>query len=431
MRQRNVALVSALLGTGLLLAQEPANAGDGGAGLIERARQIHARVLTLDTHKDIPDELAWEKLPDAAAEREAFLRKFDPTVRGEAQVDFPKMREGHYDCAFFIVYTTQGQLNPPAYKRALAAAERKFEAIERMLRRFPEQIELARTPDDVERIAGSGKLVACIGIENGYPMGEDLALIDRFHARGGRYMSIAHNQHSQLGDSHMPAEPLHGGLTELGRKAVARLNRVGIMIDVSHAAKSTMMQVLELSKAPVLASHSACRSVCDHTRNLDDEQLAALQRNGGVIQCVALGSFVKDSTARDAAVRALRQELGLEPRSDREPIADFDAKMAEFRQRVQAIDAEHPEGSVADFVDHIEHAVKLIGIDHVGIASDFDGGGGVVGWNDASETFNVTLELVKRGYTEEQIARIWSGNTLRLWREVERVGAELRAADGK
>lgn len=431
MRPRTVALASVLLATGLVSAQEPASAANGGAGLLERARQIHERVLTLDTHKDIPDELAWEKLPDDAAEREAFRRKFDPTVRGEAQVDFPKMREGHYDCAFFIVYTTQGQLNPPAYRRALAAAERKFDAIERMLRRYPEQIELARTPDDVERIAASGKLVACIGIENGYPIGEDLSLIEKFHERGARYMSIAHNRHSQLGDSHTPAEPLHGGLTELGRKAVAELNRVGIMIDVSHAAKSTMMQVLEVSKAPVLASHSGCRAVCDHTRNLDDEQLAALKRNGGVIQCVALGSFVKESAARDAAVQALRDELGLRYRGDGEPIPDFDAKMAEFRKRVVAIDAAHPPGNVGDFVDHIDHAVQLVGIDHVGIASDFDGGGGVVGWNDASETFNVTLELVRRGYTEEQIGKIWSGNTLRLWRDVERIAAELRAAGGK
>jgi membrane dipeptidase len=416
-----------LLSATALAAQDVGEASAEDA-LVARARAIHERVLTLDTHKDIPDQLAPESLPEDAETRERFRRQYDPTVRGEAQVDFPKMREGHYDCAFFIVYVDQGPLNDGGYKRAYAAAQRKFEAIERMARLHPEHIEIARSPDDVVRIAGKGKLVACIGIENGYPMGEDLGLIAEFHARGARYMSIAHNRHSQLGDSHTPSEPLHGGLTELGRKAIAEMNRLGIMVDVSHAAKSTMLQTLAASKAPVIASHSGCRALCDISRNLDDEQLLALRRNGGVVQCVALASFVKISAARDAALARLRAEVGL-PRdfgAQTEPIPDFDSKLAAYRARVPEVDKEFPKANVADFVDHIDHAVDLIGLDHVAISSDFDGGGGVAGWNDASETFNVTLELVRRGYTEEQIGKIWSGNTLRIWREVEKVAAELQ-----
>ncbi len=419
---RTLALVVAAAGAAA--AQAPTATADDP---IATARAIHVRVLTLDTHKDIDPQLAPEQLPSDPTTRERFRAKYDPSVRGEQQVDFPKMREGAYDCGFFIVYVDQGRLNAAGYLRALDQAQAKFDAIHRMARLFPQDIELARTPDDVERIAAAGKLIACIGIENGYPMGEDLGLIAAFHERGARYMSIAHNRHSQLGDSHTPAEPLHGGLSELGRQAVAELNRVGIMIDVSHAARTTMLQTVRASRAPVIASHSACRALCDHTRNLDDEQLLALKENGGVIQCVALASFVRVDAEREQAIAVLRDELGLSGRGgDADPAPDLEARMATFRARLKAVNAAHPRATVRDFVDHIDHAVKLIGIDHVGISTDFDGGGGVDGWNDASETFNVTLELVRRGYGEEQIAKIWSGNLLRVWREVERVARELR-----
>ena len=401
------------------------------AALVAKARAIHERVITLDTHKDISDLLAPEKLPSDPKTRERFRQSHDPTVRGNQQVDFPKMREGAYDCAFFIVYVGQRNNNPAGFAYALREANKKFDAIHRMCRLYPKHIELATTPADVNRIAAEGKLIACIGIENGYPMGEDLSKIAEFHARGARYMSIAHNRHSQLGDSHTPAEPLHGGLSELGRKAVAEMNRVGIMVDVSHSSKKTMMDVIGMTKAPVIASHSGSRVVCDVTRNLDDEQLLALAKNGGVIQCVGLGSFVKDYSARNAADAALRKEIGLPLRRSRQVAEDMEKKMAVYNERRKEVDDAHPKANVTDFVDHIDHAVKLIGIEHVAISSDFDGGGGVVGWNNAAETFNVTLELVRRGYTEEQIGKIWSGNTLRVWRDVEKVAASLQAAADK
>jgi len=403
------------------------------AELEQRARALHRRVLTLDTHKDISPQLAAEVNEAEAQNIEQFRARFDPTVRGRNQVDFPKMREGGYDCAFFIVFVVQGKLDEAGWKRSKDQAFAKFDAIDRMGRRFPEHIGIARSPEEVVEIERSGRLCACIGIENGYAMGEDLALIEQFHARGARYMSICHNGHSQLGDSHTPEEPLHGGLSELGKKAIAELNRVGIMVDVSHAGKATMMQAVAASQAPVLASHSGVRAQCDHGRNLDDEQLLALRKKGGVIQCVAFASYVKATPERDAAVAALRQELGLGRRGRRgdgeaaPPAADLEARLQQFQQRMQAIDQKHPAAGVRDFVDHIDHAVKVIGIDHVGISSDFDGGGGLQGWNDASETANVTIELVRRGYTEEQIGKLWSGNLLRLWREVAAKALELRA----
>ncbi len=425
MQRTAIFLSIALVVVGAPPAQTPT---DASAAQVARALAIHARVMTLDTHKDIPDNLAPSSLPEDPVERERVRRQFDPSYRGDAQVDFPKMRDGGYDVGFFIVFVSQGNNDPVGYRMAYQAANRKFAAIERMAKAFPDDIEVARSPADVERIHAAGKLVACIGIENGHPMGTDLGRIAEFHRRGARYMSIAHNRHSQLGDSHTPAEPLHGGLSDLGRQAVAEMNRVGIMVDISHASKAAALQAMEVSTAPVIASHSGCRAVCDHSRNLDDETLRALKRNGGVVQCVALGSFVKQSSQRNQALAAAREAAGLPPRGrgNRTEIENFEEKLARYREAQRAIDQQYPPADVGDFVDHIDHAVGLIGIDHVAISSDFDGGGGIVGWSDASETANVTIELVRRGYDEEQIQKLWAGNTLRVWRAVERVAAELQ-----
>lgn len=396
--------------------------------LEERARGIHERVLTLDTHKDIHEALATRPSSTDPTEIEAHRRRADPTFDGTNQFDFPKARRGHYDCGFFIVFVNQtADLNPKGYIASKRKANLMFLAIERMCERYPEHIELARHPDDVLRIHESGKIVCCIGIENGSPMGDKLSNIQEFYDRGARYMSITHNRHNQLGDSHTPPEPRHGGLTELGERAVAEMNRVGIMVDISHASKQTALDVLALSTAPVIASHSGCRAVCDHSRNLDDETLLELKRNGGVIQCVALDDFVKDQSERNAKFKALAEELGM---SSSWPLrrAHRDGTLSDAAHaRYEAILAEHPNANVQDFVDHIDHAVDTIGIDHVAISSDFDGGGGIDGWSDVSETFHVTLELVRRGYSEDEIGKIWSGNTLRLWRDVADRAAELRA----
>jgi membrane dipeptidase len=405
------------------------------AQLLKRAKAIHASVITLDTHKDISATLALGKKSDDAKEIEKWRRRNDPTVDGSNQVDFPKMREGGYDCAFYIVYVGQGRLDGGGFVNAKKQALLKFDAIHRMVKKYPEHIGLARTPDDVRKLHAAGKLIACIGIENGYPMGKDLSLIEEFHRLGARYMSIAHNRHSQLGDSHTPKEPLHNGLSELGRKAIGEMNRVGIMVDISHASKQTMLQALEVSKAPVIASHSGCANIRKHGRNLDDEQLLALKKNGGVIQCVALGSFVKDTSARQKALDTLRKETGAPSRREMWQFSrsggmpdDVRKKVEVYRSRVKKeIDPKFKPANVANFIDHIDHAVKLIGLKHVAISSDFDGGGGVEGWNNARETFNVTLELVRRGYTLEQISALWSGNTLRLWAEVEAVASRIQS----
>jgi membrane dipeptidase len=292
----------------------------------------------------------------------------------------------------------------------------------------------------VTRIAKAGKKVALIGIENGYPIGTDLGRLKEFYDRGGRYLSLAHNGHSQLSDSNTgerDGQWLHNGLSELGRQAIVEMNRLGIMVDISHPSKASIMQTLALSKAPVIASHSSARALADHSRNMDDEMLLALKKNGGVIQTVAFNGYVKiappPSEARTTAIAALRKEFGLPAGGPgggggggaAAALAKLTGeRRADYEKRLAMLDFKMPpppRASVRDFVTHIDYLVNLIGIDHVGISSDFDGGGGVDGWNDASETFNVTLELVRRGYSEEQIAKVWSGNLLRVMREVEKV----------
>lgn len=406
-----------------IAAALPAQRPTPTAAQIERADAMHGRLLTIDTHKDIDPKLAPDALPDDPAARAEFVQRFDPSVRGKQKVDFVKMRAGGYDAAFFVVFVEQRQLQEAAYRRALAEANAKFDAIERMARKHGDTIAIARSADDVERLHAAGSLIACIGIENGYPMGLDVANVATFHARGARYMSLTHNGHTQLGDSHTPAEPLHGGLSELGRDAIAAMNRVGIMVDVSHASRTTMLQAVDHSRAPVIASHSGARAVCDHTRNLDDEQLRALAAKGGVVQCVALADFVKTDAARAAAVKAWMTECGIGGRDDDSTPEQREQRWRTFQDGLPALDAKFPKADVHDFVDHIDHVVKTVGIDHVGIGSDFDGGGGLLGWNDASESRNVTRELVRRGYDEAQIQKIWGGNLLRVWRAVEQAAA--------
>ena len=401
------------------------------------ARDIHARVITLDTHADINTA--------------NFTAQRNYTMDLETQVTLPKMQAGGLDVAWFVVYTAQGPLTEAGYAAAYANAIDKFEAIHRLAEEFaPEQIEIAYTSADVRRIAASGKLAAMIGIENAYPLGSDLSQLADFHARGGRYMSLAHNGHSQFSDSHTGEADddwLHGGLSEAGQAAVAEMNRLGIIIDVSHPSKVAIAQMLQLSRAPVIASHSSARGVSEHSRNLDDEQLRAIRDNGGVVQTVALHAYLNADkharyvAARDALYARIAADTGFQ-------ILDSDAQDALSESAAAAyesgfaeivalaaprmateVDAIAPPVDVGDFVNHIDYMVDLMGIEHVGISSDFDGGGGIAGWQDASETFNVTLELIRRGYSEQEIALLWIGNLLRVLDQVQAIATQLQASE--
>lgn len=402
--------------------------------LIAKAKEIHERVITLDTHCDINVN--------------NFTDSINYTQELDNQVNLPKMKKGGLDVAWFIVYTGQDTLTDEGYKKAYENAISKFDAIHRLVEEIaPSDIELATTSDDVRRIAAAGKKVAMIGIENGYPIGMDINNVKKFYDLGGRYMSLAHNGHSQLSDSNTGERDsiwLHNGLSDFGKEVIKEMNKWGMMIDVSHPSKEAIRQMIELSQAPIIASHSSARALCAHSRNLDDEQLQWMKDNGGVIQTVAFKSYVNEEkqNIRDEKIKEIREaiidSLGitwhdwtsfgqLDEAAQMEFIANRKIVMDLADKKANSIEGFPGNVNVSDFVDHIDYMVEKIGLDHVGISSDFDGGGGVDGWNDASETFNVTLELVRRGYTEEEIGKLWSGNLLRVLDEVQEVAQKLQA----
>ncbi|QNJ98732.1 dipeptidase [Constantimarinum furrinae] len=404
--------------------------------ILARAKEIHERVITLDTHCDINVN--------------NFTDSINYTQDLDTQITLPKMKEGGLDVAWFIVYTGQDSLTDSGYAKAYENAIAKFDAIHRLTEEIaPNDIELALTSDDVRRIVKSGKKVAMIGIENGYPVGTDIANVEKFYNLGARYMSLSHNGHSQLCDSNTGEEDdiwLHNGLSELGKDVIKEMNRLGMMIDVSHPSKESMRQMIALTKAPIIASHSSARALCDHSRNLDDEQLEWLRENGGVIQTVAFKSYLntekndKRVAMEDEIAREIADSMGVTwmewkevrqlPAEEREAFFDFYVKMVPLREKKLSTMTDLPPAvNVSDFVDHIDYLIEKIGIRHVGISSDFDGGGGIEGWSDASETFNVTLELVKRGYSEEEIDMLWSGNLLRVLDEVEAVAKRIQNKD--
>ncbi|HHL42092.1 MAG TPA: membrane dipeptidase [Hellea balneolensis] len=373
-------------------------------------KTIHDNALVLDSHIDL--------------ELEMIADDMDPWSSGETRANLDKMEAGGMDGAFLIVYTGQGEINAEGVAKAREIAETRYQAMHRLVEKYPERIELALNSMDAKRLHKAGKRIEFIGMENAYPLGFSVQDVPMWAERGVRYLGITHMGHNQFGDSSNPSyargesKSLHGGLSPLGRELVKALNDNGIMVDVSHTAKSTMMQATALSKVPVIASHSGVDGVSKNLRNLDDEQLQALAKNGGVIQIVAYGGYLKDLTPEQQAFKdKVRKEMGLE--DDMAFLAMDDATEKIFDEKMKAAKKMAPPASVKDLVDHIDYVVKTIGIDHVGIASDFDGGGKIDGWMDASQTENVTAELVKRGYSQEDINKIWGGNLLRVLDAVE------------
>ncbi|MDW3646576.1 MAG: dipeptidase [Bacteroidia bacterium] len=402
--------------------------------LVAYAQGVHERVITLDTHDDINVS--------------NFTEEKNYTQDLSTQITLPKMEEGGLDVAWFIVYTGQGELDEEGYAAAYKNAMDKFTSIHWLAEKMaPDRIELAYNSEDVRRISKAGKKVAMIGIENGYPIGTDISNVKKFYDLGARYMSLSHNGHSQLCDSNTGEADsvwLHNGVSELGKEVIKEMNRYGMMIDVSHPSKKSMIDMIELSKAPIIASHSSARALCNHSRNLDDEQLELLKQNGGVVQTVAFSSYLNTdkhnafNEKRNELYKEIAEEQGFEmvERSEiRKMNAEERSKYFEMymkirelaKPRMDEVKAKADPVDVKDFVDHIDYLVKKMGLAHVGISSDFDGGGGIDGWSDASETFNVTLELVRRGYSEEEISQLWSGNLLRVLDECQKIAKEIQS----
>jgi len=380
---------------------------------------LHERILTLDSHVDIHSDYT---LKD----------EYDPGKDTDMKVDLGKMEAGGLDSAFFIVYVGQTERTEENYQKAKDEAVKKFNAIHRMTDTlYADRIGLAYSPDEVRSIHEQGRKVAMIGIENGYVIGKDLSLVEDYYKRGARYMTLAHNGHNDICDSAQAkeefgdAEEEHGGVSDFGRQVIGEMNRLGMMVDISHVSEKCMIQAVALSKAPAIASHSGVRALADHARNLKDDQMRALAEKGGVLQLVAYPGFVKVDPARMEAREKLRQQVAVKYQA-KEFDYEIHDKTPEYKAGMAVINKETPMANVQEYVDHIDYAVKIMGIDHVGISSDFDGGGEVIGWFDATETANVTKELLIRGYSEEEIGKIWGGNLLRVWAKVDEIAASLQ-----
>ncbi|MCB9325006.1 MAG: membrane dipeptidase [Lewinellaceae bacterium] len=404
--------------------------------LLARAKAIHEKVLVMDTHIDINTK--------------NFTDTVNYTQELDNQVTLPKMHEGGLDCAWFVVFTSQDDLNEEGYAKAYENAIDKFKAIHKLTEEIaPDQIGLALTSAEARASYHSGKKVAMIGVENGYPIGTDVSRVKEFYDLGARYISLSHNGHSQLCDSNTGEKDniwLHNGVSELGKQVIAEMNKWGIMVDVSHPAKSSMRDMIKYSKAPIIASHSSARALCNHSRNLDDEQLEWIKANGGVVQAVAFKTYLNTEKGEkyQDAYNALLDEIGKNKGFKTLPLEevrkmeekDRDAYLEQYKATVKLAEPRMdevkkiaPPVNVFDFVDHIDYLVRKIGIDHVGISSDFDGGGGIEGWNDASETLNVTVELVRRGYTEKEIEKLWGANLLRVLDEVQGIALKIQKSD--
>jgi membrane dipeptidase len=372
------------------------------------AKQIHKKALTVDTHVDTPMALLNEG--------------FDVGQRNEAprsRVDFVRMKEGGLDAIFFAAFTGQRERTPENTEAAYKQANAMIEATYEVCQKYDEMAEVAFTADDASRIEAAGKRAIYIGMENGFPLGTDLSRVNEFYNRGVRYITLCHSSNNDICDSSTDSNgPEHNGLSRFGEEVVAEMNRLGMMIDVSHISDKAFYDVINLSKAPVIASHSSVRAIAKHPRNMTDEMIKALAKKGGVIQICLLDDYVKNPDTTSVHYQKM-QELRKIYNAEFESMSD--EKKEAFRDLWRKTQEKYPKElpTVADLVDHIDHVKNLVGIDYVGIGSDFDGGGGLADCQDVSQMPNITREMVKRGYTEEEILKVWGGNFFRVFREVE------------
>lgn len=373
--------------------------------LVRQAENIHSAILTVDTHCDTPMEMV--------------RTGFDLGVRhDEGCVDLPRMKEGGLDCEFFAVFTSQGPRDDSSLNKVYKDAKVVFDTIHADIERNSMMAEIATSPDDAYRIKKSGKLAAFIGMENGYPIGKDLTRIKEFYDLGARYITLCHSKNNDICDSSTDSEGSeHNGLSDFGKEVVKEMNRLGMMVDVSHISDKSFYDVISLSKYPVIASHSSCRALCESPRNLTDDMLLRLKENGGVIQICILSDYIKapdPNPELDTRINELREKYGDYGNLTDEKRKELRAEYREIQNKYRKL------ATVKDVVDHIDHVVQIIGIDYVGIGTDFDGGGGVDGCKTVADMKNITIELLRRGYSKADIAKIWGGNVMRVLREVEK-----------
>jgi len=377
---------------------------DDNERLIKLADKIHRKTLTVDTHCDTPMNMV-------EAEYDLGER------HTEGCVDFPRMAEGGLDAEFFAVFTSQGPRNTTAYDKVYHDALNVLESIHRNVEKNSDAAAIARSPEDAYKLKKEGRIAAFIGIENGYAIGKDISRIMGLYDKGARYITLSHTRNNDICDSSTdPGGPEHDGLSAFGREVVIEMNRLGMMIDVSHISDKAFYDVLELSNAPVIASHSSCRALCGSPRNLSDDMLLSLKDNRGVIQICILSEYIKTPDPNPELETKLRELK--EKYNNYSSLTDDEKKLV--RSEYRAIQKKYEKlATVMDVVDHIDHVVQVIGVDHAGIGTDFDGGGEVEGCKTVAEMKNITIELLKRGYSKSDIAKIWGGNLMRVLGEVE------------
>lgn len=382
----------------------------------KKVQRIHAKCLTVDTHCDTPMLMV---KPGFNVREEHEAPKY--------RVDFPRMKKGGLDAMFFAVFTGQKPRTEENYRKTYDLANQMLDSIHSSLKHNSDLATLALKADDLAKIEKTGKRAIFIGMENGFPLAKDLSRVEEFYNRGVRYITLCHSYHNDVCDSSSDAKPAeHNGVSDFGKQVIAEMNRLGMMVDLSHASDKSFFDAIELSKAPIIASHSSVRAIAQHNRNMTDEMIKKLAAKGGVIQICILDEYIKNPDTTAVSYKRIKQirkiySGGMEKMTE----AEKEALFTEWDELKAWKQTELP--NVKDLVDHIDYVKNLVGVDYVGIGSDFDGGGGLIDCADVSQFPNITRELLRRGYTETEIRKIWGGNLLRVFREVEKVGEKLRA----
>lgn len=373
------------------------------------AQQLHQSFMVLDSHLDTPAYFH--------SDTYVFSARGDFDEDG-THVDLPRMNEGGLDGGFWVIFTPQGPLDAASYKSARTAALMRQSAIREFAAKYSEDVELAFTADDADRIFADGRKIVFQSMENAYPLGEDVTLLQAFHVGGLRMVAPVHFRNNQYADSATDVAQVFGGLSPLGEELVREANRLGMILDGSHASDDTVRDMIALSTTPIILSHSGPKGVYDHPRNLPDDLLKAIAEDGGVIQVNAYGGYLEPLVASPERLAAIAE---FETTYGKDPASLAPDQLAEYRAARKAMDKAFPppRSTYAKFMEHLTYMLNLVGPDHVGIGADWDGGGGVEGMKDVAALPQVTADLLAAGYTEEDLAKIWGGNMLRLMREVE------------
>jgi len=371
--------------------------------ILKQSERIHKEFLTVDTHCDTPMNMVESGFD--LGEKHDF-----------GCVDFPRMKEGGLNAEFFAAFLPQGVRNDSAYEAIHKQTVNIFNTIHQNIEKNSSVAGIALEPEDGYKLKKEGKIAAYIGLENGYAIGKDISLIKQYYDLGARYITLCHSSNNDICDSSTdPKGQENNGLSEFGIEVVKEMNRLGMMVDVSHISDKSFYDVLNYSKAPVIASHSSSRALCSSPRNLTDDMLLALKSNGGVIQICILSAYIRTPEPNpelQSLLGKLSEKYGDLSKATEELKLKYRAERGEIINKYKKL------ATVSDVVDHIDHVVQVIGIDHVGIGTDFDGGGGVDGCKSVAEMKNITIELLRRGYSKADIEKIWGGNFMRVFREV-------------